>query len=154
MSDANERLIAVTGATGTVGRHVVRQLSHTGVRCVALSRHHSSWLDELPNVSWRPLDLPTTAPGRMRRRRAASICAVSARTCMADVMRQFGLTMRRCGVSGAVRLSAMGVGHEHQTTLGEVHGAAEQHCATRFRSSRCDPIASWTITLRCGGWYP
>ena len=127
MSDANERLIAVTGATGTVGRHVVRQLSHTGVRCVALSRHHSSWLDELPNVSWRPLDFAdhSTWSNALEGVQRAFVLSPLAPD-MADVMRQFGLTMRRCGVSGAVRLSAMGVGHEHQTTLGEVHGEAEQ----------------------------
>ena len=127
MSDANERLIAVTGATGTVGRHVVRQLSHTGVRCVALSRHHSSWLDELPNVIWRRLDFAdksTWSSALDQVERAFVLSPLEPD--MADVMRQFGLAMRGRGVSLAVRLSAMGVNHKPRMSLGEVHGQAEQ----------------------------
>src|SRR3954468_24335620 len=47
--------VAVTGATGTIGREVVRQLSERGDQVVAVSRDPSS--AGIEAVSWDGLDL-------------------------------------------------------------------------------------------------
>jgi nucleoside-diphosphate-sugar epimerase len=48
--------IAVTGATGFIGRHVLKALSKRPVEVVALSRQ-ASGLPQFTNVSWRRLDI-------------------------------------------------------------------------------------------------
>jgi nucleoside-diphosphate-sugar epimerase len=52
-------LIAVTGATGAIGRRLVTRLSSNGISVVGLSRHPPN--NEAANIVWRPFSLSDPA---------------------------------------------------------------------------------------------
>lgn len=60
---APDRWIAVTGATGFLGRHVAASLRARGLGMIALGRRP---VGESPSVRWRPLDLAAPADEAMR----------------------------------------------------------------------------------------
>lgn len=118
--------ILVTGATGTIGSHLLRVLSERGVAARALSRDPSRG-EELPGITWVAGDL--AEPGGL------------AET-FAGVERLFLLTgnglglvrlqknalraAREAGVLHTVKLSALGASDHSQSLIGMWHWVVER----------------------------
>lgn len=118
--------ILVTGATGTVGREVVKGLLGRGI-CVRVAARSKRAFEELGPVDCRVFDFH---------------CAQSARNIWEGIRRVFLLTpleesmaevasqliehAKAAGVQHVVRLSAMGADGSQDTELGRVHRAVEQ----------------------------
>src|SRR6266550_9600784 len=124
-----ERMVLVTGATGTIGRDVARLLSkngvpvRAGVRDQAKARKQfdsditlatfdfedaASFPDSLKGVE-RVFLLPPLMPNQV------------------EVTNAFVDAAKRAGVRCIVKLSAIGVDGEIQFTVGKWHAANEQH---------------------------
>ncbi|BEL03442.1 NAD(P)H-binding protein [Actinoplanes sichuanensis] len=114
-------MILVTGATGTVGRHVVQLLHQGGHPFRAMSRKPSG-----PGVVRADFD----DPGSLRRA-VADVRAVFLLTAPAVPSPDFDLALlaaaREAGVASVVKLSAIGTGEVFEgATVGAWHLAAEQ----------------------------
>jgi len=120
--------ILVTGATGTIGRDVARQLSGKGVAVRAGVRDQAKAKKELPDIALVPFDfenekmfsaalegvekvflLPPLLPNQL------------------ELMNRFVDAAKRAGVGHIVKLSAIGIDDETQPTAIKWHGASERH---------------------------
>jgi len=120
--------ILVTGATGTIGRDVARQLSGKGVAVRAGVRDQAKAKKELPDIALVPFDfenekmfsaalegvekvflLPPLLPNQL------------------ELMNRFVDAAKRAGVGHIVKLSAIGIDDETQSTAIKWHGASERH---------------------------
>lgn len=118
--------VLVTGATGTVGREVVRRLADVGVRVRAAARRRSAELLTAPTVDFAELDLDR--PSGFDRtldgvRRVFLLTPLHER-----MVEQAAALIERAaaqGVKHIVRLSAMGADFDPPITLGRVHRAVE-----------------------------
>src|SRR5256886_8795210 len=120
--------ILVTGATGTIGRDVARQLSAKGVAVRAGVRDQAKAKKELPDIALVPFDfenekmfsaalegvekvflLPPLLPNQL------------------ELMNRFVDAAKRAGVGHIVKLSAIGIDDETQPTAIKWHSASERH---------------------------
>ena len=120
--------ILVTGATGTIGRDVARQLSGKGVAVRAGVRDQAKAKKELPDIALVPFDfenekmfsaalegvekvflLPPLLPNQL------------------ELMNRFVDAAKRAGVGHIVKLSAIGIDDETQPTAIKSHSANERH---------------------------
>ena len=120
--------VLVTGATGTIGRDVARQLSGEGVAVRAGVRDQAKAKKELPDIALVPFDfenekmfsaalegvekvflLPPLLPNQL------------------ELMNRFVDAAKRAGVGHIVKLSAIGIDDETQSTAIKWHGANERH---------------------------
>ena len=120
--------ILVTGATGTIGRDVARQLSGKGVAVRAGVRDQAKAKKELPDIALVPFDfenekmfsaalegvekvflLPPLLPNQL------------------ELMNRFVDAAKRAGVGHIVKLSAIGIDDETQATAIKWHSANERH---------------------------
>src|SRR5437762_9557896 len=120
--------ILVTGATGTIGRDVARQLSGKGVAVRAGVRHQRKSKNELPDIALVPFDfqneqmfsaalegvekvflLPPLLPNQL------------------ELMNRFVDAAKHAGVGHIVKLSAIGIDDETQPTAIKWHSANERH---------------------------
>lgn len=120
-------VVLVTGATGTVGREVVRRLAARRVPVRATSRRGRGLDPALPGVELRAADLAA------RDRLAPLLDAVRAlflvtplEERMPEVAAGVVDAARERGVRRIVRLSALGAGPRADTGLGRVHRAVEE----------------------------
>jgi len=120
--------VLVTGATGTIGRDVARQLSGKGVSVRAGVRDQAKAKKELPDIALVPFDfendkmfsaalegvekvflLPPLLPNQLK------------------LMNRFVDAAKCAGVGHIVKLSAIGIDDETQPTAIKWHGASERH---------------------------
>src|SRR5438132_1371750 len=120
--------VLVTGATGTIGRDIAKRLSEGGVSVRAGVRDQAKAKKELPDIALVPLDfenektfsealdgvekvflLPPLLPNQL------------------EVMNRFVDAAKRAGVGHIVKLSAIGIDDETQSTAIKWHGASERH---------------------------
>ena len=127
-------LIAITGATGFIGRHLVRELSQRGYRCRVLLR--------------RPIDLRARLRQRGHRRSRASAEPVGR---PARGRRGRTLGRRRAGGDGIA-----GGRPSHSECRGDTQSGARGATGARqaFRLSFLDPRADRTGGCRCGDRGP
>ncbi len=115
-------MILITGATGKIGRELVKQLTGKGVKVRALLRHPEKAKD------WKGVDV---VKGDLDD-------AASVRAALHGVEKLFLLTnanpkhealaideAKRAGVSLVVKLSSMGADVDSKMTIGRAHGAME-----------------------------
>lgn len=120
--------ILVTGATGTVGREVVRQLAHSSARVRAGARHFSYDVAGVRNVPYVVFDFDrphTLDPALADVDRVFFLTPLDER--MEERSSVFLEKARASGVRHIVRLSAMGADFEPPIRLGEAHRAVERH---------------------------
>ena len=117
--------ILVTGATGTVGRHVVGALSRSGVPVRASCRRPGA-LGALSGVEPVPADLERPQTLRRALEGAATLfLSTPLEERMIDRALNVVEEARRAGVAHVVRLSAFGAGRDGANTLGRVHRSVE-----------------------------
>lgn len=132
-------LIGVTGATGTVGRHVCRALAGAGARVRALARHPLTGVTDGDRCEFQPFDWDDRAtwpaalagvgrlfvlmPLRPELPRLSADLAEAIEQARAPRTNDAG--PRDAGPDYLVKLSAYGVGNHPSLLLGELHGAAE-----------------------------
>ncbi|PYL96493.1 MAG: NAD(P)-dependent oxidoreductase [Verrucomicrobia bacterium] len=120
--------VLVTGATGTIGRDIAKRLSEGGVSVRAGVRDQAKAKKELPDIALVPFDfenekmfsaalegvekvflLPPLLPNQL------------------ELMNRFVDAAKRAGVGHIVKLSAIGIDGETQSTAIKWHGASERH---------------------------
>ena len=120
--------VLVTGATGTIGRDIAKRLSEGGVSVRAGVRDQAKAKKELPDIALVPFDfenekmfsaalegvekvflLPPLLPNQL------------------ELMNRFVDAAKRAGVGHIVKLSAIGIDDETQSTAIKWHGANERH---------------------------
>src|SRR5438067_2376593 len=120
--------VLVTGATGTIGRDIAKRLSEGGVSVRAGVRDQAKAIKELPDIALVPFDfenekmfcaalegvekvflLPPLLPNQL------------------ELMNRFVDAAKRAGVGHIVKLSAIGIDDETQSTAIKWHAANEQH---------------------------
>src|SRR5205807_2769333 len=120
--------VLVTGATGTIGRDIAKRLSEGGVSMRAGVRNQAKAKKELPDIALVPFDfeiekmfsaalegvekvflLPPLLPNQL------------------ELMNRFVDAAKRAGVGHIVKLSAIGIDDETQSTAIKWHGANERH---------------------------
>jgi uncharacterized protein YbjT (DUF2867 family) len=131
---AGSRGIAVIGASGTVGQHVVRGLSERGLPCTAVARTPPPGLAGLRGVTWHAADwsVATTDAAWLEGVEQVFMLTPLAPDMVAQAARLADV-LARSGVQHVVRLSALGVGYEPGVELGQVHGEIERDLRERFQ---------------------
>lgn len=123
-------MILVTGATGTNGKELVRQLAAKGARVRALARNRDKATAELggPNVEIVEGDFnrPETLEGALAGGVEHVFLVTSPGPQMAEQEGNMIDACTRAGVRHVVKLSAMGAGVNSPITLGRVHGESEK----------------------------
>lgn len=126
MKERERDVIAVTGATGTIGHHLVRVLSAAGRRVRALTRRPEGRQD-LPGVEWVEADLMDreALPGVLRG--AGSLFLLTGNT--EDMVRLQKNAIRaaaKAGVGTVVKLSALGATDHSRSVIGLWHYNVER----------------------------
>lgn len=119
--------ILVTGATGTVGSEVVRQLAASGVRVRAAARSLPRLTMVAPGVEFVAIDFRHS--GTLARALAGVdrlFLLTPLEECMVEVGRAAVEGARAAGVKHIVRLSAFGAGENEETELARVHRIVEE----------------------------
>lgn len=122
----NAESILVTGATGTIGREVVRQLLAKGIRVRASGRAPSvpAFLGAADYVTFDFDDLQAAGLAFQGVRRLFLLTPLDER--MVEVGRALVQQAKASGVEHIVRLSVMGAGGFPSTRLAQVHRAVEE----------------------------
>jgi uncharacterized protein YbjT (DUF2867 family) len=120
--------VLVTGATGTIGRHVARRLSEKGASVRAGVRDQAKAKKELAGVALAPFDFENekTFSGALEGIEKVFLLPPLLPNQL-EVMNTFVDAAKRAGVRHIVKLSAIGVDDETRPTAVEWHGANEQH---------------------------
>jgi uncharacterized protein YbjT (DUF2867 family) len=119
--------VLVTGATGTIGRDVARQLSGKGVSVRAGVRDQAKARKELADIALTPFDLENekTFSGALEGVEKVFLLPPLLPNQL-EVMNVFIDAAKRAGVRHIVKLSAIGVDDATQPTAVKWHGANEQ----------------------------
>jgi uncharacterized protein YbjT (DUF2867 family) len=120
--------VLVTGATGTIGRDVARQLSGKGVSVRAGVRDQAKARKELADIALTPLDFENekTFSGALEGVEKVFLLPPLLPNQL-EVMNRFVDAAKGAGVRHIVKLSAIGIDDEAQPTAIKWHGANEQH---------------------------
>ncbi len=120
--------VLVTGATGTIGRDVARQLSGKAVSVRAGVRDQAKARKELADIALVPFDFENekTFSGALEGVEKAFLLPPLLPNQL-DVTNRFVDAAKRAGVRHIVKLSAIGIDDEAQPTAIKWHGANEQH---------------------------
>jgi uncharacterized protein YbjT (DUF2867 family) len=118
--------IVVTGATGRIGRTLVRVLSARGVPVRALSRSRAPGA-ALPGVSWMSADLlsPETLPPVLDGGHALFLLTPAGER-MVEAQHHAIEEARRAGIPHVVKLSALGASDHSRSPVGRWHFEIEQ----------------------------
>jgi len=118
-------MIVVTGATGTIGRAVLRRLSNAGVEALALSRAPSRG-PSLPHVRWARADLaePDTLRAPFDDADRLFLLTGNARS-MTRLQTNAVEAAAASGVEHVVKLSARGARPESKSAIGRWHHEVE-----------------------------
>lgn len=120
-------MIVVTGATGTIGRRVLRLLSKQGVPARALSRDPSQG-ETLPHVEWEEVDLgePDALPPVFEGANRLFLLTGNTRS-MTRLQKNAIDAAAASGVEHVVKLSARGAYPGSKSAIGRWHHAVETH---------------------------
>ncbi|PQJ26915.1 hypothetical protein BSZ35_18485 [Salinibacter sp. 10B] len=120
-------MILVTGATGTIGRRVLRLLSERGIPTRALSRNPSQG-ETLPHVEWAEADLgePETLPSVFDGANRLFILTGNARS-MTRLQKNAIDAAANAGVEHVVKLSARGADPGSKSAIGQWHHEVETY---------------------------
>jgi uncharacterized protein YbjT (DUF2867 family) len=119
-------LIAVTGATGKIGRALVRLLAERGETVRALARHPGRG-EELPGVEWVAADLARREGLASAFAGAEKVFLLTANSDdMVRLQKNAIEAARQAGVKQVVKLSALGASDHSQSVIGLWHYNVER----------------------------
>lgn len=120
-------MLAITGATGTIGSELVRLLADRGAEVRALSRHPADG-PELPGVEWREVDLADRDEVRAACRGAARLFVLTGNTdAMVRLQTNAIDAAVAVGLDHVVKLSALGASDHSRSAIALWHHNVERY---------------------------
>ncbi len=120
------KIIAITGASGTVGSEVVKLLSLKGAQVIALSRHPEKGV-KLPGVEWRKADLTNRTEMVDVLNGVDTLFLLTGNISDMVYAQKNGIrAARQAGVRKVVKLSALGASEHSMSIIGLWHHIVEQ----------------------------
>jgi uncharacterized protein YbjT (DUF2867 family) len=122
----NDGLIVVTGATGKIGRELVRLLAERGEKVRAIARHTGKD-EERPGVEWMAADLADREQLAAAFAGAARLFLLTANSDdMVRLQKNVLEAARQAGVRYVVKLSALGASEHSKSVIGLWHYNVER----------------------------
>lgn len=120
-------MIAVTGATGTIGSELIRLLSEEGVEAKALSRNPPKKA-ELPNINWVEADLADPDLLKDAFSGCEKLFLLTGNTHkMVKLQKNAIKAATEAGITHIVKLSALGASEHSKSVIGVWHYIVEEY---------------------------
>lgn len=120
-------MIAVTGATGTIGSELIKLLSEAGVQARAISRNPPGQL-EYPDINWVEGDLADPKSLKEAFSGCEKLFLLTGNTeNMVKLQKNAIRAAKEAGVSRVVKLSALGASEHSMSVIGVWHYMVEQY---------------------------
>ncbi|WP_340105320.1 SDR family oxidoreductase [Rhodohalobacter sp. 8-1] len=120
-------MIAVTGATGTIGSELIRLLSESGVEAKALSRNPPR-KSELPNITWVECDLEDPDSLRDAFSGCDKLFLLTGNTEKMVTLQTNAIeAANKAGIKHVVKLSALGASEHSKSIIGVWHYIVEEY---------------------------